>query len=181
MAVKVTTPPAEEAITLEQAQVHVKADPDDDNDGILERAIVAARERAEHELGRPLLPQDAEARFDCFERKLYLWEDVSQVKSVSYVDETGTTVALDQLSFYLTGARTLNIVGALPTAREVIVTFSCGAFDDPASVPYSIVEWMLLQIGAMHENRSSVDSAQAYELPGRFADGLLDRYRFIAM
>lgn len=177
MAVKVTTAPDEEAITLEVAQQHVKADADDDNDALLMRAIVAARQRAEHELGRPLLPQTCEKRFDRLERKLYLWEDVTEILAVSYVDNTGATVELDPFGFYLTGGRTANVVGSLPPVREVIVSFKCGAFD-PASVPASIIDWMLLQVGAIHENRSSVESTQTYELPGPFVDGLIDRYRY---
>src|ERR1700754_2629378 len=125
MLVKVTTPPVEEAITLEQAQVHVKADPDDENDTILERAIVAARERVEHELGRPLLPQSCEKRFERFDRRLYLWEDVTKIVSIGYVDATGATIPLDQFSFYLSGGSTANIVGAPPSAREVVVAFEC--------------------------------------------------------
>ncbi|MGF6976360.1 putative phiE125 gp8 family phage protein [Paraburkholderia sp. JPY465] len=173
---KVTTPPATEAITLEQAQFQVKAEPDPDNDQLLDLAIVAARERVEHELGRPLLAQTCEKRFDAFERRMDLWEDVTAVTSVSYVDDTGQPVPLGQMQFYMTGGRTLNIVGDLPQAREVIVEFECGAFD-VETVPKSIVEWMLLQIGAMSENRSTVESIQTYELPARWTDGLIDRYR----
>jgi len=180
MGRKVTKPPAEEAITLEAAQQHVKADPDDDNDVILRRAIVAARERVEHELGRPLLPQTCEARFDGFSRRLALWQDVGRVVSVSYVDDTGATVVVDPGRYYLTGAAWLNVTGSLPAAREVIAVFECGAFE-PDSVPESIVEWMLLQVGAIHESRSSVDTMQTYELPGHFVDGLIDRYRFYSI
>ncbi|MBK5120893.1 hypothetical protein IQ288_13470 [Burkholderia sp. R-69980] len=180
MGRKVTIPPAQEAITVDAARAHVKADEDDDNDAILQRAIVAARERVEHELGRPLLPQTCEARFDGFSRKLSLWQDIKQVVSVSYIDDSGATVPVDPLGYYLTGGACLNMVGALPAAREVITVFECGAFAAD-SVPESIVEWMLLQVGAVHENRSSVDSMQTYELPGRFVDGLIDRYRFYSL
>lgn len=176
MAVKVTTPPATEAITLEQAQYQVKADSDADNDRLLQLAIVAARERAEHDLGRPLLPQACEKRFDAFERRMYLWEDVTAITSVSYADDGGQSATLDAMQYYVTGARTLNIVGVLPRAREVIVEFECGAFE-AADVPTAIVEWMLLQIGAMSENRAAVESIQTYELPARWTDGLIDRYR----
>lgn len=180
MGRKVTIPPAQEAITIDAAREHVKADEDEGNDTILVRAIVAARERVEHELGRPLLPQTCEARLDGFSRKISLWQDVVRVTSVSYIDETGATVPVDPLSYYLTGGEWLNMIGSLPGAREAIVVFECGAFEVD-SVPESVVEWMLLQVGAIHENRSSVDSGQTYELPGRFVDGLIDRYRFYSL
>jgi uncharacterized phiE125 gp8 family phage protein len=176
MVVKVTTPPVEEAITLEQAQYQVKADSDVDNDQLLELAIVAARERAEHELGRPLLPQTCEKRFDAFCRRMDLWEDVTAVTSVSCIDDDGHSVTLGAMQYYVSGARTLNIVGDLPRVREVTVEFECGAFE-PSTVPKSIVEWMLMQIGAMSENRAAVESIRTYELPGRWTDGLIDRYR----
>jgi uncharacterized phiE125 gp8 family phage protein len=173
---KVTTQPAAEAITLEQAQFQVKADPDADNDRLLQLAIVAARERVEHELGRPLLPQTCEKRFDAFARRMDLWEDVTAVTSVAYVDDSGQSATLDPMQFYLTAGRTLNIVGDLPRAREVTVEFDCGAFVLD-TVPKSVIEWMLLQIGAMTVNRSAVESIQTYELPDRWTDGLINRYQ----
>lgn len=180
MAVKVTTEPSDEAISLEEAQYHVKADPDPDNDTILTRAIVTARQRAEHELGRPLLPQTCEKRFERFDSRMYLWEDVTKIVSIDYIDDAGADGALGPMDFYLSGASTARILGTLPAVREVIVTFECGAFEADA-VPESIIQWMLLQVGAISENRSSVDSVQTYELPGRFTDGLLDRYRFLSV
>jgi uncharacterized phiE125 gp8 family phage protein len=180
MAAKVTVEPSEEAISLEEAQFHVKADADPDNDTILNRAIVTARQRAEHELGRPLLPQTCEKRFESFERRMYLWEDVTKIVSIDYVDSAGADASLGPMDFYLSGASTARILGSLPAVREVTITFECGAFESD-TVPESVIEWMLLQVGAISENRSSVDSVQTYELPGRFTDGLLDRYRFLSV
>src|SRR5690606_86660 len=46
-----------------------------------------------------------------------------------------------------------------------------------AAVPAAIKQWMLLQIGAMYENRQSETTAASSVVKLPFADRLLDRYR----
>ncbi|QTD91764.1 head-tail connector protein [Burkholderia anthina] len=175
MTVKVIGPPAQEAISLADACLHLRADQGPENT-LIERAIRAARRRAETEIGRPLLPQTCEKQFEKFDRRMYLWRDVTEVVSVNYADESGVVHELDSMSFYVSGRSDLRIVIQPPVAREVVVQFKCGAFEAD-SVPDDVVDWMLLQVGAIYENRSPVDSVQTYEIPGRFVDGLLDGAR----
>ncbi|WP_186204363.1 head-tail connector protein [Burkholderia gladioli] len=179
MAVTVITAPGAEAISLEDACQHLRADQGPE-DALIERAIRSARLRAEHELGRPLLPQTCEKRFAKFDRAMYLWSDVTAIASVKYTDETGQAQQLDPMYFYLSGRDSLRLTIPPPAAREVVVQFECGAYS-VETVPESVVEWMLLQIGAIYENRSAVDSVQTYEIPGRFVDGLLDGARIYSI
>jgi uncharacterized phiE125 gp8 family phage protein len=179
MSVRVIVPPETEAISLADACLHLRAD-EGPEDSLIERAIRSARRRAEHEIGRPLLPQTCEKRFEKFDRRMYLWRDVTEIVSVAYTDESGVDHQLDPMSFYIGGGSDLRVVVQLPAVREVVVQFKCGAFDVD-TVPETVVEWMLLQIGAIYENRSPVDSVQTYEIPGRFVDGLLDGARIWAI
>ncbi|WLE60240.1 phage head-tail connector protein [Burkholderia plantarii] len=176
MLIRVTVPPTAEALSLDDVRPHLRVDADDDNDKLIARAIVAARQRVEREIGRPLLPQTCSKQFESFARRMPLWEDVTKIVSVSYMSESGETDSLAAAQFYVTGGRTLNVVGDLPVAHGVTVDFECGAFDQ-GSVPESIQQWMLLQIGAMDVNRAAVESIQTYELPDRWTDGLIDGFR----
>ncbi|WP_414446851.1 head-tail connector protein [Burkholderia sp. 22PA0099] len=175
MSARVISPPDQEAISVVDACLHLRADQGPE-DPLIQRAIRSARRRAENETGRPLLPQTCEKRFEKFERSMHLWRDVTQIISVAYDDELGVAQQMDPMSYYVVGQSDLRVVGELPAAREVVVQFKCGAFEADA-VPEDVVTWMLLQIGAIYENRSAVDSVQTYEIPGRFVDGLLDGAR----
>ena len=180
MAYKVIEPPETEAIELDDARIHLRVDADADSDENIKRLIVVARERAENELGRPLLPQTREAEFESFSRSMYLDEDVTGIQSIAYVDGSGAQQQFDVGSTWVSGGRVLRIVGALPDACSVTVTYACGAFTAD-TVPAVIVEWMYLHLAAMYENPSAVESVQTYELPNRFTDGLLDRYRVMVV
>ncbi|PCE32814.1 head-tail connector protein [Burkholderia ubonensis] len=179
MAANVVVPPDAEAISLADACEHLRADMGPE-DSLIQRAIRSARRRAEHELGRPLLPQTCEKRFEKFDRRMYLWCDVTGVESVKYVDDGGVEQLLEPMSYFVAGSSFLKLVAQAPAAREVVVRFKCGAFTAD-SVPESVVEWMLLQVGAIYDNRSAVDSVQTYEIPGRFVDGLLDGVRIYSI
>jgi uncharacterized phiE125 gp8 family phage protein len=172
----VTVPPAAEAISLDEAKLHLRVDGSDDDEEIT-GFIVAARERAEQELQRPLLPQTCEARGDAFPcGKLKLWKDVRSVTSVQYKDDSGAVVTLPADQYRLMSREFLSPVGTWPRGTEVVVTFICGAFDADA-VPSTVIAWMKIQLGGLYENREAVTTNQRFEAPGRFADGLLDRWR----
>jgi uncharacterized phiE125 gp8 family phage protein len=172
----VTVPPTEEAISLEDAKLHLRVDGDDDNTEI-EGFIVAARERAEQEIQRPLLTQTCEARGDAFPcGRLRLWKDVKNVTSVTYVDETGATVTMPTSAYRLVSRSHLVPTDSWPRGTDVVVTFECGAFEADA-VPKSVVAWMKLQLGSLYENRESSMTVQRFGAPDRFSDGLLDRWR----
>lgn len=176
MQLFVTVPPATEAITLDEAKLHLRVDGNDDSDEI-EGFIVAARERAEQELQRPLLPQTCESRGDAFPRgKLRLWKDVTEVTSVAYKDESGAAVTLAPDQYRLMSGAFLMPVSVWPKGTDVVVTFECGAFASE-TVPKSVIAWMKIQIGGLYENREAANTIQRFQAPGRFTDGLLDRYR----
>ncbi|CAG9195861.1 conserved hypothetical protein [Paraburkholderia tropica] len=174
---EVTEVPAEEALTLEQAKLHLRVDGSAD-DELIEAAIVAAREALEKELARPLLPQTCVVRLDEFPReRILLWSDVSEVVSIKYTDPTGMAQQIDVAEVRLRRRAYIVPRNGWPKGEGVEITFRCGAFGSPDAVPESCCSWMKLMLGTLYEQRESDTAEQTYSLPGRFVAGLIDRYR----
>lgn len=175
----VITPPSEEAISLERAKRHLLIDDEADAgiDQDIRDGIVAAREKLEGRLHRPLLPQLCEVRAVVMEARIRLWHDVTELVSVTYADADGVdqVLPLDQCRIEL--GVWLRITGDLPAeASDVRVRFRCGAFANPAAVPRSLVQWMLLQLGSIDRIRQSSTQKQVFDVPTSYTDGLVDRY-----
>lgn len=179
----VIQPPAEEAITLARAKVHLRIEDDEldaEGEALLRDGIEAVRQMAEGELLRPLLPQTCLFRADRLSHRLRLWNDVTAVTEVRYRDINGVDQLFPLVRCTVEGARTLVLIGDLPSdATAVRVTFTCGAWADPASVPSSVVRWMLLHLGSLSEIRQTVTYAQTFAVPGLFVARLLDPFRCV--
>lgn len=179
----VIQPPAEEAISLATAKTHLRIEDgelDSGGEALLLAAIEAVRQMAEHELIRPLLPQTCMVRTDSLTAQLRLWNDVTSVTKVEYRDGNGEEqqFPLDRCS--IRDAGTLVLRGDLPKdATSVRVTFECGAWAEPAAVPRSVVQWMLLQLGTLSQVRQSVTYGQTFAVPGPFVGRLLDPFRLV--
>ncbi|MGI4856751.1 MAG: head-tail connector protein [Janthinobacterium lividum] len=176
----VVKPPLEEAVSLAEARLHLKIDDDlTDDDARIAQLIVTAREMAEAELCRPLLPQTCVIGVDAFTPRIRLWADVTRVIGVEYRDAEGdagdarATVGRDR--YRLVGGA--DLVGEWPVGSEVKVTFECGAFASGRDVPRSIHAWMLIQIGGLYEGRQSLGPLRMHAMPTAFVDRLLDGYR----
>lgn len=175
----VIAPPEEEAISLARAKRHLLIDDeaDDDIDGDIRDGIVAAREKLEGELRRPLLPQLCEVRSLAFSQRIRLWNDVTEIVSVTYADSDGDDRVLPPEQCRIELGVWLRITGELPKdASYVRVRFRCGAFRDVASVPKSLVQWMLLQLGTMDRVRQASTQKQVFDVPTSYAYGLIQRY-----
>ncbi|WP_416046682.1 head-tail connector protein [Cupriavidus basilensis] len=174
----VISPPEQEAISLERAKRHLLIDDEADAamDTDIEEGIVAAREKLEGALHRPLLPQVCEVRADQLRDRIRLWCDVSGIESVTYSDADGVDQVLPAAWCWVEGGVWLRISGVAPVGSNVRVRFRCGAFPDPASVPRSLIRWMLLQLGSLDQIRQSVTHGQTFDVPTSYTDGLIDRY-----
>jgi uncharacterized phiE125 gp8 family phage protein len=183
MSPKLITAPTEEPIALDEAKLHLRADSADD-DTLIEALIVAAREGAEHITGRALMPQTWEMALDGFQDVICLPKSpLMSIVSIKYADPSGDVQTLADgawwLDSYSEPAKLSPAYGASwPATRcqsnAVLIRFQAG-YANAESVPQAIKQWMLLQIGAMYENRESVGQASLAQLP--FADRLLDPYR----
>jgi uncharacterized phiE125 gp8 family phage protein len=113
---------------------------------------------------------------------------VSEVESVTYVDTNGTLqtlsdtlYALDETTvrgsvYSVGGAAWPSTSRVLPDAVKVQFVAGYGAAGD--DVPSALRQWMLLHIGAGYRNRESFAAGVSVsELPNRFNDALIDRYR----
>lgn len=176
MEIRVTVEPAAEAISAAQVKAHLRVFGTDE-DALIDAWITAARQRCEGELLRPLLPQTRVALMDTFPCFIPLGPNVTTVASVTYRDTEGQAQTLPPEAYRLVDDERLVPTGSWPAGDTVRVTFQCGAFT-AATVPQALRAWMLLQIGAMHEQREAVSNGQTFEPPGRFVDGLLDPWRY---
>ena len=178
------TAPTTEPITLAEAKLHARVEHDAD-DAMITGFIAAAREDAEHELGRPLAAQVWQVTVDAFPAvEMALGPDVTGIQSIQYLDAAGVLQTLDQAAYVLDNMDRAQCF-ALPadgyewpstydTANAVRVRIACGL--DP--VPETVKAWMLLRIGALIEHRAAIAAGQTLAaMPDRFVDRLLDRYR----
>jgi uncharacterized phiE125 gp8 family phage protein len=198
MPLKLITSPVAEPITLAEAKLHLRVDVSDD-DALIGALITSARQAAEHEIGRALMLQTLELSLDSFsqetgnqcDRHTYRivlprppLASVAPVVSVKYLDTVGVLQTLDPSAYVIDDhsepARLMPAYGtSWPSVRcqpnAVLIRYQAG-YATAADVPAAIKSWMLLQIGAMYENREAVAAGMTVmALP--FVDRLLDPYR----
>lgn len=190
MALKLITDAAAEPITLAEAKAHLRVEVAND-DALIGALISAARKLAEHELGRSLITQTWEKSLDAFPAaEIELPRPpIAAVTSVKYVDTAGTQQTMSNTLYsldsdsepgWLLPAYGTDWPDTLDTPNAVRVRYTAGYGADGTTVPTPIKQWMLLQIGAMYENREAVATvANIAAVP--FADRLLDPYRVWAV
>ena len=190
MATILITHPAVEPISLAEARTQCRVDPDDTGeDALISIYITAARQAAEHQLGRALITQTWEQTLDAFpagEIKLGQAKALA-ITSVKYVDTAGALQTMDPSAYTLDATQTpgwlLPADGASwPSTDDVInavrVRFTAGYGAAAGDVPGSVRTWLLATVGTLYAQRESVDLAgRVGALPERFLDRLLDSER----
>ena len=166
-------------VTLAEAKQHCRADADiDDDDQLIELYRRSAERAAEHEIGRPVLPQVWERTFYEPELKLPLHCDVLAVERVVSVRMDGVEADLPPEAWYLARGRWLMPVGGWPHDSTIRVRYRCGAWPDAGAVPDAIKQWVLLRLSTAYSMREAVsDERGLFEMPRTFVDGLLDPFR----
>jgi uncharacterized phiE125 gp8 family phage protein len=169
MAIKVVTAPALEPVTLGEARLHCRVDVDDDDDLLL-RLIMSAREYAEQREWRAYLTQTLELYLDCWPARNEIRlprPPLQSVTSVKYYDEddveytlASTTYMVDAVS--QPGRLVLKADQSWPTAtlrpaNAVVVRFVAG-WASLGDLPLRIKQAMLLLIGHWYENREATIS-----------------------
>jgi len=179
MTLRLVTPPAAEPISLADAKLDLKVETTDD-DVLIAAHIQAAREQAEHILGRSLMPQTWELLLDAFPADAIQLarSPVSAIVSVSYTDADGAEQTLDPADYTLDAD---NLPGWLlpaygtswPGTRDVInavrVRFTAG-YADAAAVPAGVRAWMLLRLRHLYRGETDwsphfdrlLDAAKVY-------------------
>lgn len=173
--------PAPEPISLERAKQHLRVVYDDE-DEYISALIVAAREMAEQRLNRTLVRRIRRVAFDRMEVFYRLPKPpFVGLVSVNYSVPGGVTpvdaiaYGLDEIS---TPARIVPISG-WPSLNEagstVIVEYEAGYAE--GEVPAPIIQWMLLVIGSLYENRETMTAGVTVSsIPEEFTSWLLQPY-----
>lgn len=178
--------PSVEPVTLAEAKAHLCVIHADD-DALIEAYIAAAREDAEHRLGRLLVTQTWELALGAFPSVIVMPVPVASVTSIKYIDTAGVEQTLDAATYQVDTAALPGVIApaygaAWPSTRDqynaVKVRYTAGYGADGAAVPASIKAWIKLRVGALYENRESAVAGQPIQqAPRDFADGLLDRHK----
>ena len=184
MALKLITAATALAVSLIEAKAHLRVTASDD-DTLITAMITAATETAEQLTGRAIMPQTWELSLDEFPDALELTRiPAASITSLKYYDSDGVLTTMDGATYTLDIADDYGFAYVVPaygtewpTARDqinaVVVRYVAG-YANAAAVPQAIKSWILLQVGAMYENRELEGIAQTHALG--FADHLLDRY-----
>lgn len=185
MTLRLITAPAAPAVSLIEAKAHLRLT-DAIDDAMVTAMIGAATEAAEHATGRAMMAQTWEAGFDVFGLSLALTRvPVVSIASLTYIDAAGALQTLSPEAYSLLQddcgyARILPAYGvSWPAVRGdadgIKVRYVAG-YADAASVPQSVKSWILLQVGAMFENREAELVERGSAITLGFADRLLDRF-----
>ncbi len=192
------TAPAEEPVSLAEARAHLRID--DDNtafDTRIQVMIAAARQTAEHELGRKLIRQTWDFVLDAFPEdgeSIRLPADLVKPHSIGhikYVDTSGSLQTVNSSTYDLDRHNMPGYVfpvadapwpsDVADSANAVSVRVLCGEWEAAANVPAAIKHWILMQVGTMYEHsKDQVVGVAVASLPNRFTDRLLDPYRSFA-
>lgn len=187
MALRRTVDATTEPVTTIEAKAHLRI-VSSAEDAVIAAMIKAARMQVENELGRSLITQTWEKTLDQFPDAIELpYPPVIGVSSLTYYDTAGVQQALDAATYtvdtksepgWLVPAYGYDWPDTLEAINAVTVTYTAG-YGAAAAVPQAIKQWILMQVGAMFENRESAaqGAAAAQMLP--FVAGLLDPYRVL--
>jgi uncharacterized phiE125 gp8 family phage protein len=185
MPTRRTVDPLVEPITLAQAKAHLRVDGSDE-DVMIAGFIVAARQACEQRTQRAMIESTYVTTLPGFESRMQLQGPLLAVSAVKYLDAAGSEQTLSPSAYVVdqyalppavlraSDATWPTVAAGRPDA--VRITYTAG-YATAAAVPAPLVQWMLLQIGNMHQHRESTVGGTVAELP--YADALLQPYRLI--
>lgn len=187
MPLKLIIQPAAEPVTLAEVKTHTQVEHTAD-DALIGTLISAARQDAEHRIGRSLVTQTWEQILDAFADPIYLPNPpIASIVTVKYIDSAGVEQTVLNTAYTLDAdnepGRVKPTFGtAWPTPRvqsnAVRVRYTAGYGVDGTNVPAAIKDWIMLRVKALYDIRSTLIVGQPINAaPRDFADGLLDRYK----
>lgn len=171
----------EEPITLEQAKKHLRVVFSDEDDYI-SMLITVARQMAEGRLNRSLVRRQVEATFSSYMGIRLLKPPIVSVDSVSYFNESevetdlsGYKIQKDASGVSVRFGTGFYIGDIAPRPDAITVRYTVGY--ESGEVPAPIIQWMLLSIGTMYENRETIiNGVSSAPLADDFAKWLLQPY-----
>lgn len=188
MILRLVEGPQAEPVEVADVKLDARID-EDEHDAKIGVLIAAAREAAENETGRALMPQTWELvldRFPSCDQIVLAKAPVQSITSIKYYDADGVlqTMSADGYSLdadFLPGRVLLGYQKSWPSTRSqrnaVIVRFVAG-YEDAASVPSNIKMWIRYRAATMvFQDSNIVTGAIVAQMPRDFVDGLLDPFR----
>lgn len=178
-----------EPVTLAAAKAHLREDlVDPGNDLLISGLITVARQAAEDRLQRTLIQSTWQRTLNCFPSgggpmQLYM-PRVLTVEWVKYINPEGVLTTLDPAAYEVDATEEPGVLMPVHGMRwpfvnarpgSVRVQYQAGYGTAAADVPKPIVQWILLALTDLYENRAR--SAERPALPHGFADGLLDAHK----
>lgn len=167
MILRVTTPPAEEPVSLAEIKSHLKVDVADEDD-LISSYLTAARLQCELEARRAFVSQTLQLKLE-----EWPWEDrihlprppLQSVTSVVYVDSDGVQHTLSGSDYIVDTAsepgRIILAFGVgwpgatLQPGPAITVTYVAG-FGDAEDVPATYKQAIRLATGHFYENREQI-------------------------
>lgn len=177
-----------EPVTLAQAKIQLREEQDEThNDLYITGLITVAREAAETRLQRTLIETTLLRTMEAFPRGCgYVQLNMPRILSVDwvkYMAPDGTFTTMDSAAYELDPTAEPGLLmpaygTSWPASRvrpgAVQVQYKAGYGTTAAAVPKPIVQWILLALTELFENRSR--SGEKPVLPNQFADGLLETF-----
>ncbi|WP_428700365.1 head-tail connector protein [Stappia sp.] len=189
MTAIVTTPPASEPVTLEEARAQLRLTGEAE-DGLLGRLIAAARAQVERATRRALVTQGWRLYLDAWPpgRVVRLpVAPVATVETVTVYDGDGVPVALDPQVYRLDGAAEpprLKVAAGAPAGMTgfngIEIDFIAGYGGDAAAVPQPLRHAVLLLVAHWFEHREAMADPGALGTPPGVA-ALLASYRTLRL
>jgi uncharacterized phiE125 gp8 family phage protein len=187
-AMRITTAPAIEPVTLTEAKLHLRVDHTAD-DSLITALIVAAREQSEAFTSRAFIEQTITLTFDEFPDSFALPRPpLVSVTSIAYLDSTGASQTLSDTLYRVDtqsepGRITVAYGQSWPVTYDVTgavtVVYKAGYGTLAASVPASIKHAILMMVESFYENRGDiVVGLSAQEMP-QTSKTLLFPYRAV--
>lgn len=183
------TPPAVDPVTLNEAKVHLRVDPDlSDDNALITSLIKAATETAQGFTHRQFVSATYELRFDIFPQVINLLRPpLISVTSVKYLDDAGATQTVDTAVYEVDKFSTVGRIRpkasqSWPSTGDfmgaVIIEYIAG-YGVAAAVPKDILSAILLMIGHLYEHREDVLVGVAGNQIPRGANNLLFPHRIL--
>ena len=190
MKVRLTTPPATEPITFEDAEIHLRLDPGmTEETQYITELISVARGMVESFTGRALITQTWEMYLDDFPDSNFImlpFGNLQSVTSVTTKNSVGEETILTAMTHYLVdtsepGRVVLPYLGSWPSLTPypvgaVKIVFVCGYGNAPA-VPYGLKSALKLILSDLYENRESQIYGNSNYIQNTTAANLMYQYK----
>lgn len=197
MAIKVITAPATEPVSLTDVEGQCQSGIPTDQADTVNGYIVAVRQKVENDLRRTLITTTLDLVLDSFPcpttRNPFAALEIplpplQSVVSVKYLSSDNVLTTLDPSEYVVdtdsTPGRVIPAYGkvwpsTLDFPGSVRVQFVAGYGDTAEDVPQCIKNWMLLNVGALYENREVLTIGQGGVIDlSTMADSPLDPERW---